>query len=187
MSDSDIATAGHQGLDARPRAFDELVDTPVGLPGEARRAVIDALQPVLADHLALYLAYKKHHWTVAGPFFRELHLLLDDHAESVLSAADPVAERIVTLGGTPVAAPTQLAAHSGVREAPAGALHPRAMLEALIAANEGLIGRLRRAISIADAHGDPGTSDLLTGGILREREKEAWFLSAHLREGRREG
>ena len=163
--------------------FDELRDTPVGLSGEARRAVIAAMQPVLADHLALYLLYKKHHWTVQGPHFRELHLLLDAHAEEVLEAADPVAERIVTLGGVPVAGPSQISEHSGVREAPPGAIAPRAMVEALIAANESVIERIRTAIATADDHGDPGTSDLLTGDILREREKEAWFLSAHLREG----
>jgi starvation-inducible DNA-binding protein len=165
------------------QAFDELRDTPVGLSGEARRAVIGALQPLIADHVALYLLYKKHHWTLQGPLFRELHLLFDEHAESVENAVDPVAERVVTLGGVPVAGPSQISEHTGVREAPAGAIAPRDMVEALIHANEGVIARLRAAIALADDHGDPGTSDLLTGGILNEREKEAWVLSAHLREG----
>jgi starvation-inducible DNA-binding protein len=187
MSDSNILARPDQGSDARPRAFDDLEDIPMGLSGETRRAVIKALEPVLADHLALYLLYKTRHWTVAGPLFRELHLLLDDHARSVLAAVDPVAERIVTLGGAPVVGPARLAERAGVREAQSGALAPRAMIEALIAANEVLIGRLRRAVSIADGHGYPGTSDLLTGSILREREREAWLLSAHLREGRLEG
>jgi starvation-inducible DNA-binding protein len=165
------------------QAFDTLHDTPVGLPGDARRGMIAALQPVLADHLALYLLYKKHHWTVVGPRFRELHLLLDDHAERVLEASDPIAERIVQLGGVPVAGPSQLSEHSGVREAPAGVIAPRAQLEALIAANEGVIARLRHAIDVAEDGGDPASADLLTGGVLREREKEAWFLQAHLRDG----
>jgi len=134
--------------------------------------------------LALHLLYKKHHWTVAGPLFREIHLLLDEHSEAVLAAADPVAERIVTLGGVPLAGPSQLIGHSGVREAPAGSLAPRPMLEALVAANEGVIGRIRVAVLVADAQGDPATSDLLVGDLLRRREKEAWLLSAHLREGR---
>jgi DNA-binding ferritin-like protein len=163
--------------------FDELRDTPIGLSGDARRAVITALQPVLADHFALYLLYKKHHWTVQGPLFRELHLLLDAHAGEVLEATDPVAERIVALGGVPIAGPSQISEHAGVHEAPAPALAPRPIVEALVAATEGVIGRLRNAIAVADDHGDPGTSDLLTGDILREREKEAWFLSAHLRDG----
>jgi starvation-inducible DNA-binding protein len=185
MSDLHEGGSGYEALRTRPRAMDELEDTPVGLSGAARRAVIDALQPVLADHLTLYLLYKKHHWTVAGPLFRELHLLFDDHASAVLAASDPIAERIVTLGGTPVAGPSQLIEYSGVQEAPPSALSPGEMLEALIRANEGVIRRLREAISVADDHGDPGTSDLLTGPpALREREKEAWFLSAHLQEVR---
>ena len=45
------------------QAFGDLRDTPIGLDGDTRRAVIDELQGVLADHLALYLTYLKHHWT----------------------------------------------------------------------------------------------------------------------------
>jgi starvation-inducible DNA-binding protein len=186
MSEPRTSASGHDALHARPRAFDELEDTPVGLAGPGRRAVIDALQPVLADHLALYLLYKKHHWTVVGALFRELHLLFDEHAEAVLAASDPVAERIVILGGVPVAGPGQIAERSGVREAPASAISPAEMLEALVAATEGVIRRARHAIATADEHGDPGTSDLVTG-VLREREREAWFLFALLREGNLKG
>jgi starvation-inducible DNA-binding protein len=168
-------------LETQGQAVGELLDTPIGLSGGSRRAVIGALTPVLADHLALYLLYKKHHWTLGGPLFRELHLLFDDHAGAVLEASDTVAERIAQLGGLPLAAPSQITEASGVREAPASALAPHEMLESLVHANEGVIARLRRAISIADEHGDPATSDLLTGGILGAREKEAWFLHAHLR------
>jgi starvation-inducible DNA-binding protein len=171
-------------LRTESQAIDELRDTPIGLPGEARRAVIAELQAVLADHIALYLLYKKHHWTLSGPWFRELHLLFDEHADAVLEDSDPVAERISTLGGVPIGAPSQVAEHAGVREAPAGAIGPRAMLEALVHANEGVVARVRRAIGVADEHGDAGSSDLLTSEILREREKEAWFLSAHLRDER---
>jgi DNA-binding ferritin-like protein len=98
-----------------------------------------------------------------------------------------VAERIVTLGGVPAAGPSHLIEHSGVREAPAGALAPRAMLEALVAANEGVIGRIRLAVLVAEAHDDAATGHLLVGDLLRRREREAWLLSAHLREGRLAG
>ena len=40
--------------------------------------VID-LNRALADSIVLRDLYKKHHWQVSGPTFRELHLLFDEH------------------------------------------------------------------------------------------------------------
>ena len=42
-------TSGHT------RAFGDLRDTPIGMDGDTRRAVISELQGILADHLALTL------------------------------------------------------------------------------------------------------------------------------------
>ena len=96
---------------------------------------------------------------------------------------DPVAERIATLGGVRIAAPSQIAgAHRGAR-APAGAIAPRAMVQELRHATEATIFRARAGIVAADEGADQGTSDLLTSEVLQPREKEAWFLWAHLSRG----
>ena len=155
----------------------------LGLDDAACAAAVAAVQPILADHLMLYLAYKTHHWTVTGPHFRDLHLLFDGHADDVLAAVDPLAERIVALGGIPLIAPSQLVVQAHIGEPSDTPGSPRAALEALAAATDELVVRLRGAIWAVDAAGDPGTSDLLTD-VLRKRENEAWILSALLSPGR---
>ena len=150
----------------------------LGLEAGARRIAVSLLHPMLADHLMLYLSYKTHHWTITGPRFRELHLLFDEHAHAVLAAVDPLAERIAALGGTPLAAPSHLLVQASVAE-PVAPCSAHAMLQHLRSETEELVVRLRGAIWEADAAGDPGTSDLLTG-VLRQREAEEWVLSAVL-------
>jgi starvation-inducible DNA-binding protein len=154
-------------------------EIPGGAPmgPEARAAVIGVLQPLLADHVMLYLTHKTHHWTVAGPRFRDLHLFFDECAEAVHGAVDPLAERIAALGGTPLVGLWHLGAHSGVPEPRVDRQPARASLTALASATQGVADRLRAAVATAEEAGDPGTADLLAG-VLREREKEIWMLSA---------
>ena len=65
--------------------------------------VIGALQRQIANAFALYINYKRYHWRVYGPLFRDLHLMFDDHAEAVLATIDELGERVRILGGEPVA------------------------------------------------------------------------------------
>ena len=39
----------------------------------SKKALTDALNGALADHLALYVKTKNFHWHVRGPRFRDLH------------------------------------------------------------------------------------------------------------------
>lgn len=43
--------------------------------------VVQALNKILADTIALRDLYKKCHWQVAGPTFYQLHLFFDKHYE----------------------------------------------------------------------------------------------------------
>ena len=44
----------------------------------SKAALVSELNGLLADHLALYLKTKNFHWHVAGPRFRDLHLMFDE-------------------------------------------------------------------------------------------------------------
>ena len=44
----------------------------------AKAALADSLNALLADHFALYLKTKNFHWHVRGAQFRDLHLLFDE-------------------------------------------------------------------------------------------------------------
>ena len=56
----------------------------------------------VADAFALYLKTKNFHWHLSGTWFRDLHLLFDEHAEAIFSSIDVLAERVRKIGGTTI-------------------------------------------------------------------------------------
>src|SRR5262245_33177346 len=87
------------------QGFDAVEENPIGLPRKAAVALIRALNDDLATAYTLYHLYKKHHWVVTGPEFRDLHLFLDEQAKGAVEAADHLAERITVFGGVPLSSP----------------------------------------------------------------------------------
>src|SRR5437899_11383825 len=76
------------------------LDTTTSLGAQATRDISGALNALLADFFALYLQTKNFHWHVSGPHFRDYHLLLDEQADQIYATTDPIAERVLKLGGT---------------------------------------------------------------------------------------
>ena len=87
--------------------------------------VAETLQRNLATTISLYLKFKKYHWDIRGRFFRDLHLAYDEFIDMVFPAIDEQAERLVALGGSPIAADrksTRLnSSHSGEPRMPSSA------------------------------------------------------------------
>src|SRR3989475_12719561 len=77
----------------------KLHETKNDLREKVRRAMIDLLNPQLADVLDLGLQAKQAHWNVKGPHFIGLHELFDKVAEELEEFTDDIAERAVELGG----------------------------------------------------------------------------------------
>ena len=71
-----------------------------GLAPDAVELISTALTVILADVFALYIKTKNFHWHIAGPHFRDYHLLLDQQSEQIFAATDAIAERVRKIGGT---------------------------------------------------------------------------------------
>lgn len=67
-----------------------------------RELALLAVNPLVADALALYVKTKNFHWHVAGPHFRDYHLLLDEQPDSILEFIDVMAERVRRVGGATI-------------------------------------------------------------------------------------
>ena len=70
--------------------------------------VAAALQQRLNALNDLALTLKHIHWNVVGPHFIAVHEMLDPQVEAARAMADEVAERIATLGSSPVGTPGAL-------------------------------------------------------------------------------
>ena len=61
------------------------LSTPSDLSSKDVHEITAALNALLADVFCLYLKTKNFHWHMSGPFFRDYHLLLDDHGDQLFA------------------------------------------------------------------------------------------------------
>lgn len=150
------------------------------VPGEARDASVSLLNQLLADTITLRDLYKKHQWQVTGGGFYSLHLLFESHCEQQSSLIDPIAERILSLGGTAIAMACDVAETTRIPRPPKGREDVATQLSRLLDAHETILAFSNSAADAADRRGDEGTGDLIAGDIIRLNELQVWFLSGHM-------
>ncbi len=154
-----------------------MVQINTGLDDNARKAVAEALNGVLADTYALYQKTHVYHWNVTGPQFASLHTMFETQYREMWAALDEIAERVRALGEfAPAGAKAfyDLATIDSTESAPPPADQ---MVKNLLAGHEALIRRARTALDVADDVDDAASEDLLTQRI-QIHEKTAWMLRA---------
>ena len=123
----------------------------------SRAALVASLNALLADCFALYLKTKSFHWHVAGPQFRDLHLLFDEQAAEIFTLTDLVAERVRKNGATTLTSIGAIAAQSRIGDQDDANLCAEKMIAELAEDNRTLIAALREAKAAAGAAGDNAT------------------------------
>lgn len=147
------------------------------MPGDnARKALIDSLNGLLADLFALYLKTKNFHWHVAGPQFHDLHLLFDSHATELFALTDVIAERVRKNGGTTLTSIGAIAAASTIADDDRAGLDALTMVRTLRDDNQALIARIRAVKAAAGAAGDNAT-DGAADDWTDQAEQRVWFLT----------
>ena len=158
-----------------------MFDTKNSLPQDTRTKVAAILNQLLADLTDLYSQTKQAHWNVRGLHFYSLHRLFDEVAESVEGHIDPLAERIVALGGVASGTVRQAAAQSSLTEFPTERAEGLAYLTALAERFAQCGAAARKGTDDSAALGDADTADLLTG-LSQDLDKSLWLLEAHTRQ-----
>jgi len=126
----------------------------------------------------LALTLKHVHWNVVGPHFIAVHEMIDPQVEAVREMTDEIAERIATLGSSPVGTPGALVAARTWDDYSVGRADAIAHLGALDVVYRGVITDHREAVEQTDEP-DPVTNDMLIGH-LHQLELFHWFVRAHL-------
>ncbi len=152
-----------------------------GVPGMGEgdsEKVAVSLQDRLHALNDLHLTLKHVHWNVVGPHFIAVHEMLDPQVDTVREFADQIAERIATLGGSPIGTPGKLVEQRSWNEYSIGRAGAIEHLGALDLVYSGVISSHREAIeAVGDL--DPITEDLLIGQS-GQLEQYHWFVRAHL-------
>lgn len=141
----------------------------------SKTQLIAALNGTLADTFALYLKTKNFHWHVAGPRFRDLHLMFDEQAQQLFGTVDIIAERARKQDGETLTSIGAIAKHTRIKDQDSTAIGPDEMVVELKGDNETLHERLETLKNAAEAANDNATSALVDEWI-DACEERTWFL-----------
>jgi|SRR5690606_22066845 len=148
----------------------------IGIPEEKARGLSQSLNQILAEMQLYYQNLRIFHWRVTGPQFFTLHAYFEELYQAARADIDAVAERILTIGGTPEGNWSRYLQMAVIPEA-SGKGEAEAMVSEVIDNHRVLIENLRRGIDKAQLAEDEGTADMLTG-MLQALEKSSWMLQA---------
>ncbi|HUO45714.1 MAG TPA: DNA starvation/stationary phase protection protein [Acidimicrobiia bacterium] len=140
--------------------------------------IVEILDGRLVALIDLSLVLKHIHWNVVGPHFIAVHEMLDKHLEEVRVMVDDVAERIATMGGTPIGTAGYVAKARTWDDYDLNKATVPEHLAALDIAYSGIITDHREAEE-KTTELDPVTNDLVIGQ-LAGLEHLQWLIRAHL-------
>jgi len=116
------------------------------------------------------------HWNIKGDKFFELHIKFEELYTDLNLKVDEIAERILTLEGTPIHSFSSYIKIATIKEL-TNVDSATKSIEAIITSLSTLIKLEREILSIANEANDEGTSSLMSD-YIRQQEKSIWMYSA---------
>ena len=132
----------------------------------------------VANWTVLYMKLHNFHWYVKGSNFFALHAKFEEMYNEADVHIDELAERILALGGSPIATLKEALEVASVGEAE-GNEDANQMVQSLADDFAILISELNEGIDVAANMGDDTTGDMLIA-IHQSLEKNNWMFKAYL-------
>ncbi len=149
----------------------------IGIDKKAADQMIEKLNILLAHAQLFYMNTKGLHWNIKGEKFFELHVKFEELYTDLNLKVDEIAERILTLEGTPLHSFTDYLKKSKIKEQ-TNVNEASNATEAVMDSLSTLIKIEREILVIADKANDEGTSALMSD-YIRQQEKLMWMYSAY--------
>ena len=152
----------------------------IGIDTTKAKDLADKLNVLLANYQIFYINARGFHWNITGDKFFELHAKFEELYNDLLMKVDEVAERILTIGHTPLHAFTNYLKIATIKEA-THISNGNEAVENIVAAFQALIAIEREITNLAADAGDQGTEALMSD-YIRAQEKQLWMYSAYLKQ-----
>ena len=140
--------------------------------------VTNLLNKQVANWTVLYTKLQNFHWNVKGPHFFTLHQKFEELYTEAAGHIDTLAERVLSIGGKPVATLSASLQTASIAEAQ-GNESAEQMVETVVRDFAILLEETKLAMEAADQAGDEATADMLLA-IRSGLEKHVWMLQAFL-------
>lgn len=150
----------------------------IGLEKADMSGVIEKLNNLLSSYHIFYINVRGYHWNVKGEHFFSLHVKFEELYTALQLQIDEIAERILTLGGTPLHAYSDFAQNASIKE-DKNVHDGRKCVNGVVLGLQSLIEEQRNVSATAEEAEDQGTADLVDG-YVQEQEKLIWMYNAFL-------
>ena len=151
----------------------------IGLDTEKVKALAGKLNILLANYQVFYINARGFHWNITGDKFFELHAKFEELYTDLLLKVDEVAERILTLGHTPVHSFSHYLQIATIKEA-TNITDGHQAVENIVQAFRTLLEIERKISGLSSEAADEGTNALMSD-YIRAQEKQVWMYSAYLK------
>lgn len=150
----------------------------IGLDKAQSAALAAGLNHLLANYQVYYQSLRGLHWNIKGPHFFELHIKFEELYNDAQLKIDEVAERVLTLGSTPLHTFADYLEHA---EVPIGKNISEASeaVGLVLTSLRTIVTLERNLLEEADKLGDEGTLTLLTD-FITQQEKTIWMYASWL-------
>lgn len=150
----------------------------IGLNQKKVDTILEQLNVLLANYQILYTNVRGFHWNIKGKDFFELHLKFEEIYNDLQLKIDEVAERILTLGGTPQNSFSAYLKIAQIQEVSKESDGKRGLLH-IVESFTAILSLERLLLSSTDDANDEGTNSLIST-YISEHEKSSWMYNAYL-------
>lgn len=150
----------------------------IGLQRDKADALSAKLNELLANYQMFYQNLRGFHWNIKGENFFELHVKFEELYNEANLAVDEIAERILTLEGTPLHTFSDYLKVASIGES-SNVTDGRKAVETIVQNFGVLISLEREILEMAGDADDEGTNSLMSDYIVAS-EKTVWMLNAYL-------
>ncbi|WP_326717337.1 Dps family protein [Vagococcus jeotgali] len=138
------------------------------------------LNQAVADLSQFSIVIHQTHWYMRGEGFLVYHPKMDEYMDDINERVDVVAERLITIGGSPYSTLEEFKTNTKIKDEPG--TFDKSMVERIENLLEGyryLADLFRQGIDITEEEDDIVSQDIFTS-MKADFEKTIWMLSAEL-------
>lgn len=151
----------------------------IGINTELATTHSEQFNTLLANYQVFHANLRGFHWNIKGENFFELHLKFEELYNDIQLKIDQIAERILTLGGTPEYRYSVYLNLSDIKEAK-DTQNGKESVNNILETFRIILHKQRQLKKLCDETEDEGSSALMSD-YIREQEKLVWMYNAYLK------
>lgn len=150
----------------------------IGIDTEKANRLTEELNLLLANYQIFYQNLRGLHWNVKGKEFFELHLKFEELYNDAVIKVDEIAERVLTLEGTPFHTFTSYLQHATITEVEEVTKGEEGV--SIVLSNFKTLLEIERSIMNLASEADDEGTDSLMSDYISQTEKTVWMLKSYL-------